>query len=86
MRAPKAGESEKELAAYSQDKYAVRFSSRTDALLVALLNANICPGDLVVIMLYFISAAGSIAGMGTTPVFVDIDNVTYNIDPGKWRK
>ena len=84
---PKAGELERKIAAYTQAKHAVGVSSGTDALLISMMSAGIGPGDLVVTSPYtFFSTAGSIARLGAIPVFVDIDHLTYNIDPEKLEK
>jgi perosamine synthetase len=81
---PRVAEFEKQFAEYVGAKHAIAVSSCTTALHLAFISANIGPGDEVLCpSLSFIATANSIRYVGATPIFVDIDPVTFNIDPNK---
>jgi UDP-2-acetamido-2-deoxy-ribo-hexuluronate aminotransferase len=81
---PEIGILEKRLADYVGVKHAIGCASGTDALLMALLAKQIGPGDAVFTSPFtFIATAEVLSLLGATPVFVDIDPQTFNIDPVK---
>ena len=72
---------EEEFAAYCQCKYAVGISNGTEALHLALLACGVGPGDEVItVPNTYVATAFAISYCGATPVFVDVDAVTFNID------
>ena len=83
---PEIDELEKEIAEYCGTEDAVGVSSGTDALLISLMVLDVGPGDIVLTTNFsFFATAGVVARLNATPVFVDIDPETFNIDPEQLR-
>src|SRR5207248_2064611 len=73
---------EAELAAFCGARHALSCASGTDALLLALMAKDIGPGDAVLCPAFTFCATAEMAALlGATPVFVDVDEATFNIDP-----
>lgn len=83
---PEVKKLEAAVAAYSQCRFGLGLSSGTDALLLALMALNIGAGDAVITTPFtFFATAGTIARTGATPLFCDIDPVTFNLSPAAVR-
>jgi len=80
---PEVGQLEEQLASYCGTTFAVACASGSDALLLPLLALGVVPGDRVITTPFtFFASAGSIVRAGATPVFIDIQPETFNMDPG----
>lgn len=81
---PQVKELEEKLAAYVGVKHCVTCANGTDAITLALMTWGIGPGDAVFVPDFtFFSSGECPAFEGATPIYVDVDERTYNMDPGK---
>lgn len=87
INGPEVAELESQLAAFAGAKYVVTCASGTDALLMVLMAKGVGPGDAVFCPSFTFCATGeSVALTGATPVFVDVEAATFNIDVGSLRR
>lgn len=79
---PQVAEFERRLAAFAGAQHAIGLANGTDALGISLMAIGLKPGDAVLCPSFtFAATAEAVAWLGATPVFVDIDALTYNLDP-----
>lgn len=79
---PEVAELEEKLAAYTGSRYCISCANGTDALQIALMALGIQTGDEVIIPGFtYIATAETVALLGATPVYVDIDEQTYTLNP-----
>ncbi len=84
---PNIDEFEGLLAGYIGKKYALAFNSGTSALQAILMAYGICPGDEVIVPSFtFISTANAPLFVGARPIFVDIEEKTFGLDPADVMK
>src|SRR4051794_455395 len=82
IQGPEVAAFEGDLAAFCGARYAVGCASGTDALMLVLMAKGIGPGDAVLCPAFtFCATAEVVVLLGATPVFADVDPVTFNIDP-----
>jgi dTDP-4-amino-4,6-dideoxygalactose transaminase len=80
----RVAEFEQSFAAYTGAKHCIAVNSGTSALHLALLAAGVGPGDEVItVPMTFVATSWAISYCGATPVFVDVDPVTYTMDPNQ---
>jgi dTDP-4-amino-4,6-dideoxygalactose transaminase len=87
INGPEVAALELALSAYSGAKHVVSCASGTDALLMVLMARNVGPGDAVLCPSFTFCATGeAVALVGATPVFVDVDEATFNMDPASLER
>ena len=87
INGPEVTELEAELAAFSGARYVVSCASGTDALLMVLMAKGVGRGDAVLCPSFTFCATGeAVALTGATPVFVDVDEATFNIDAASLKR
>ena len=84
---PEVKELENALSRFSNSKHVLCCSSGTDALLLALLGLKLQPGDGVIVPSFtFASSAEVMPLLGAVPIFIDVEETTFNLDPTKLKE
>jgi len=84
---PDVAQFEKDFARFCEAEHCVGFNSGTSALHIALLLLNVGPGDEVITTpCTFVATSWAISYVGAKPVYVDIEDETFNLDPGRIEK
>ena len=79
---PEVAQLEQKLAAFAGAGHAIAVSSGRDALMIAMMAMGVKPGDAVFVPAFtFAATAGAVVSIGATPVFVDVEAATFNMDP-----
>src|SRR5712691_12871387 len=87
INGPEVAQLEADLAAFSGAKHVVTCASGTDALLMVLMAKSVGRGDAVLCPSFTFSATGeAVALTGATPVFVDVDAATFNMDANSLKR
>ena len=87
LNGPEVAQLEAQLAAFSGAKHVVTCASGTDALLMVLMAKGVGRGDAVLCPSFTFCATGeAVALTGATPVFVDVDEATFNIDANSLKR
>src|SRR5471030_789357 len=87
INGPEVTDLEAALAAFSGAKHVVSCASGTDALLMVLMAMQVGPGDAVLCPSFTFCATGeAVALAGAVPVFVDVDEATFNMDPASLKR
>lgn len=81
IQGPQVGEFAKALANYTEAKHVITCANGTDALQIAMMALNFKPGDEIILPVHtYVATAEVIALLGLTPVFVDVEEKSFNID------
>src|SRR4051812_22309466 len=87
IQGPEVGEFEARLAEFCGARYAVGCASGTDALMLVLMAKGIGPGDAVICPAFtFCATAEVVVLLGATPVFADVDEKTFNLNPASVKR